>query len=172
MDNELFYMSIISKCEDMVLGCKGRKPGIKDVIEIISSYEAELEEFALRHERFGVLGLSIQPPEDVYQIASHYLDDMPKLQKQVAKALHNNLYKTDYFLSETDTLIAKDKISINLCTHSAYGIDTIRNPLWSVCWNIKRHNQIVKEFKRLGFKTGDVIGIDIDSEEKPTVYRL
>lgn len=172
MDNEVFYMSIISKCEDMVLGCKGRKPGIKDIIEIISSYEAELEEFALRHERFGVLGLSIQPPEGVYQIASHYLDDMPELQKQVSKALHNNLYKIDYFLSETDTLIAKDKIRINLCTHAAYGIDTIRNPLWSVYWNIKRHNQIVKEFIRLGFKTGDFIGIDIDSEEKPTVYRL
>jgi len=31
---------------------------------------------------------------------------------------------------------------------------------------------MVKEFKRLGFKTGDSIGIEIDADEKPIVYRL
>jgi len=30
----------------------------------------------------------------------------------------------------------------------------------------------VKELRRLGFKTGDTVGIDIDSQEKPTIFRL
>jgi len=30
---------------------------------------------------------------------------------------------------------------------------------------------VVKEFLRLGFKTGDTIAIDIDAEGKPIVYR-
>ena len=172
MDSKAFYMGIIDKCEDMVHGREGPKPGIKDIIEMITSYEAELKAFALRHERFAVLGLSIRVPEELYQIANHYLEEMPELQKRLSKVLHNNVYKKDYFLSEADTVIAKDKIRVNLRSHDAYGIATVRNPLWSVYWYIERHEQIVKEFKRLGFKTGDTIGIDIDSEEKPTVYRL
>jgi hypothetical protein len=172
MDSATFYMSIIDKCEDMVLGCEGPSPGIKDIIEMITVHEAELESFALRHERFGILGLSIRVPEDLYQVANHYLDDTPELQKELSKVLHNNLYKRDYFLSESDTIIAKDKIRVNLRSHDAYGIATVRNPLWSVYWYIERHEQVVKKFKALGFMTGDTIGIDIDPEEKPTVFRL
>ncbi|MFP4087993.1 MAG: hypothetical protein ACLFUL_14515 [Desulfobacteraceae bacterium] len=41
------------------------------------------------------------------------------------------MYKIDYFLSEADTLIVKDKIGVNLCTHDAYGIDTVRYPYWT-----------------------------------------
>jgi hypothetical protein len=126
----------------------------------------------LKHHRFGVLGLSIQEPEELYQIANHYLDDFPDLQTQLYKALHDNLYKIDYFLSEADTLLAKDKFRINLCGHDAYGIDTVRNPMWSVYWHMDKHDKMVKEFKRLGFKTRDTIGIEIDSDEKPIVYRL
>jgi hypothetical protein len=100
------------------------------------------------------------------------LDDFPDLQKQLSNALHNNRYKIDYFLSEADTFITKDRIRINLCGHDAYGINTVRTPLWSAYWNLDRHEKIVKDFKRLGFKTGDMIGIDIDPEEKPTIYRL
>lgn len=172
MDSRAFYMRVIDKCEDMVHGCEGPKPGIKDVIEMITSYEAELEAFALRQEKFAVLGLSIQVPEELYQIANHYLEETPELQKQLSRVLHNNLYIRDFFLSEADTIIAKDKIRVNLRSHDAYGIATVRNPLWSVYWYIERHDRIVREFKRLGFKTGDTIGIDIDSEEKPTLYRL
>jgi hypothetical protein len=172
MDSRAYYMAIIDKCEDMVHGCEGPQPSIEDIIAMITAYEAELEAFALKHERFAILGLSIRVPEELYQIANHYLDEMPDLKKQFSKVLHNNLYKRDYFLAEADTIIAKDKIRVNLGSHDAYGIATVRNPLWSVYWYIERHDQIVKEFKRLGFKTGDTIGIDIDAEEKPTVYRL
>ena len=172
MDNRALYFSIIDKCEDIVHGGEGHRQGIEDIIDMIASYEAELEDFALKHQRFCVLGLSIRVPADLSQIVNHYLDEMPELQKRLSQALHDNLYKRDYFLSEADTLIAKDRIRINLCSHDAYGIDTVRNPLWSVYWHMERHDKIVKEFKRLGFKTGDTIGLDIDSEGKPTGYRL
>jgi hypothetical protein len=119
-----------------------------------------------------VLGLSIQEPEELYQIANHYLDDYPEMQAELSRALHDNLYKIDYFLSETDTLIAKDKFRLNLCGHDAYGIDTVRNPMWSVFWQMDKHEKMVKQFKNLGFKTGDIVGIEIDSEEKPIVFRL
>ena len=61
---------------------------------------------------------------------------------------------------------------VNLCSHDAYGIDTVRNPIWNVYWSVDRHEDVTKEFTRLGFVTGDTIGIDIDADEKPTVFRL
>jgi len=172
MDNKAFYLRIIGMCENIVLGTEGPKPTIEDVLDIIRVYQSELEEFAMRNQRFAVLGLSIQEPEELYQIANHYLDDFPDLQSELSKALHDNLYKIDYFLSEADTLFAKDKFRVNLCGHDAYGIDTVRNPMWSVYWHMDKHDEIVKEFNRLGFKTGDTVGIEIDSDEKPVVYRL
>lgn len=172
MDSKSVYLDIISKCEDLLLGSEGPGTKIDDILAIITDYDDKMETFALRYERFGILGISIQVPEDLFQIANHYLDDTPDLQKQLSRALHNNLYKRDYFLSEADTLIAKDRIRFNLGTHSAYGVDTVRNPLWSVYWHADRHDFIIKEIIRIGFTTGDTIGIDIDAEEKPTVYRL
>ena len=172
MDNKTFYIDVVGKCEDLVLGCGGPAPAVDDIIAIVRDYEQELEEFTLKHQRFGVLGLSIDVPEDLFQVANHYLDDTPELQKRLSMALHNHAYKIDYFLSEADTFIAKEKIKVNLCSHDAYGIDTVRNPLWTVYWTEERHRDVVKEFKRLGFRTGDSIGIDIDTEGKPTVYRL
>jgi hypothetical protein len=35
-----------------------------------------------------------------------------------------------------------------------------------------KHDKMVKEFKRLGFKNGDTVGIEINSDGKPIVYRL
>lgn len=172
MDNDAFYLKIISKCEDMIHDCKGNQTDFDEIINIIASYETKLENFALKYERFAVIGLSIHAPAELYQMANHCLDEIPEYQKKLSEALQNNLFKIDYFLSETDTLIAKNKVSINICTHDAYGIDTLRYPLWPVYWAIERHDRVVNEFKRLGFKTGDAIGIDIDSEEKPTVFRL
>ena len=172
MDNKEFYLELIGKCEDLVFGDKETRPTLEDIIEIVVRYQAELEDFALRHQRFSILGLSIQEPEELYQIANHYLDDLPDLQPKLSKALHDNLYKIDYFLSEADTLLAKDRFRVNLCGHDAYGIDTVRNPMWSVYWHADTHDNRVKEFKRLGFKTGDTVGIEIDSNEKPIVYRL
>lgn len=172
IDNRSFYINLISQCEDMVLGCKGPQPYIEDLIATVDAYESQMESFALRHQRYAVLGLSIQEAEDLYQIASHYLDETPELQSKLSKALHDNIYKTDIFLAEADTLIAKDKLRINLGSHDAYGIDTVRNPLWSVYWHLDKHDDMVKEFRRLGFKSGDTVGIEIDSDEKPTIYRL
>ena len=172
MDNKAFYLRIIGMCENIVLGTEGPKPTIEDVLDIIRVYQSELEEFAMGNQRFAVLGLSIQEPEELFQIANHYLEDFPDLQQQLSKALHDNLYKIDYFLSEADTLIAKDKFRVNLCGHDAYGIDTVRNPMWSVYWHMDKHDKMVREFNRLGFKTGDTVGIEIDSDEKPNVYRL
>ena len=172
MDNKSFYLNIISKCEEFVLGDDDAKPSIEEIIDIITAYQAELEEFALKHDRFCVLGLSIQEPEELYQIANHYLDDYPAMRAKLSRALHDNLYKIDYFLSETDTLIAKDKFRLNLCGHDAYGIDTVRNPMWSVYWHMDKHEKMVKQFKKSGFKTGDIVGIEIDSDEKPIVFRL
>ncbi|GEM_PF-195632 len=172
MDNRELYLRVISMCEDMVHGWGDPKPDIEDILGVISSYEAGLEYFALRCQRYGVLGLCIQVPKDLVQIANHYLDDTPELQARLSNALNENQYQIDYFLSEADTLIAQEKIRINLCTHDAYGIDTVRTPLWSVYWRADRHDAVVREFRRLGFKTGDWVGIDIGAEERPIIYRL
>ncbi len=172
MDNTAFYISVIGKCEDMILGSEGPAIGIEDILDVISTYEATLEDFALKHQRFGVIKLTTDVVRELYPIANHYLDDVPDLQKQLSNALHNNRYKIDYFLSEADTFITKDRIRIDLCGHDAYGINTVRTPVWCAYWNLDRHEKIVNEFKRLGFKTGDTIGIDIDPEEKPRIYRL
>ena len=172
MDNKSFYLGIIAMCENIVLGSEGPKPTVEDVLDIIRAYQSELQDFAMKNQRFAVLGLSIQEPEELYQIANHYLEDFPDLQQKLSKALHDNLYKIDYFLSEADTLIAKDKFRVNLCGHDAYGIDTVRNPIWSAYWHMDKHDQMVREFTRRGFKAGDTIGIEIDSDEKPNVYRL
>jgi hypothetical protein len=172
MDNTAFYLSVIGKCEDMIFGSEGPAVSFEDILEIINTYEATLEDFAMKHHRFGVIKLTTDAVRELYQIANHYLDDVPDLQKQLSKALYNNRYKIDYFLSEADTFITKDRIRVNLCGHDAYGINTVRTPVWCAYWNLDRHEKIVNEFKKLGFKTGDTIGIEIDSEEKPTVYRL
>ena len=172
MDNTAFYMNIIDQCENIIMQSKNARPHIKGALEIIASQESQFENFALRHERFAILGLSIKPTGELYQIANHYLDEMPDLQAPLKKALYNNLYERDYFLAEADTLIARDDIRVNLCSHDAYGIATVRNPAWSVSWYRDRDEAVVQRFRDLGFKTGDFIGIDIDMKEKPTVYRL
>jgi hypothetical protein len=59
-----------------------------------------------------------------------------------------------------------------LGSHDAYGIDTVRNPLWSVYWPADQHEAMVAQFRRVGFKTGDTVGIDINADGKPVVFRL
>jgi hypothetical protein len=172
IDNKSFYISLISQCEDMLLGCPGPKPGIEDLIGTIAAYEKDMENFALKHQRYAVLGLSIQDSEELFQIASHYLDETPELHARLSQALHNNLYQIDIFIAEADTMVAKDKLRINLGSHDAYGIDTVRNPLWSAYWLVEKHETMIKAFKRLGFKTGDTVGIEIDADNIPTIYRL
>jgi hypothetical protein len=171
MDNKAFYIDVISLCEDLVQSEAAPESRVKNIVDRVAEYEADLESFALRHQRFAVLGFSIQDSGDLYQIANHYLDDFPDQQKALSKALHNNLYKIDIFLAEADTLIARDKFRVNLCSHDAYGIDTVRNPLWCTFWHADRHDAVVRDFKRLGFKTGDTVGIDIGADDRPVVYR-
>lgn len=171
MDNKSFYIDVISQCEVITQEGCDTEAELDQVLLKIDAYEQELEAFALRHQRFAVLGFFIQATGEIFQIANHYLDDMPELQKRLSKALHNNLYKIDIFLAEADTLIAKDKFRINLCSHDAYGIDSVRNPVWSAYWNVDRHEEMVKEFKSLGFKTGDTIGVDINPDGRPTISR-
>ena len=172
IDNKSFYIHLIGQCEDMLLGCPGPKPCIEDLIGTIAAYEKDMESFALKHQRYAVLGLSIQDSEDLFQIASHYLDEAPELHARLSQALHNNLYQIDIFIAEADTMIAKDKLRINLGSHDAYGIDTVRNPLWSAFWQVEKHEAMVKAFKRLGFKTGDTVGIEVDADNRPTICRL
>ena len=128
MDNQSFYLELISRCEDMVHGQGADEAGVADVLDMVGSQERDMERFALRHERYGVLGLSIEVPAELYQVANHYLGDTPKLQAELSSALSRNLYKVDQFLAEADTLIAQDKFRRNLCSHDAYGIDTVRYP--------------------------------------------
>ena len=173
MNNIALYNQILHSCSEPADASSGDpKLRFNHAEEMIRIHEKELRAFALKHERFAVLGLSIQIPEKLYQEVHHVFTHSPHLRKALSKTLHQHQYRIDYFLSEADTLIAKDKIRINLGTHDAYGIDTVRNPAWSVYWQVERHNRIVMEIRRIGFKTGDVIGIDIDTEEKPIVFRL
>ncbi len=172
MDNKTFLLKVISKCEDLVLGCEDPAAGIEDILMLISDYENEMEQFALRNHRYAVIGLCIIVTEEIRQIAFHYLDDTPDLQKKLSKALFENSYKVDNFLSEADTIIAREKIRLSFCSHDAYGIDTVRNPLWSVYWLNKKHAKVVNELRRLGYETGDTVGIEIDTEGKPVIFRL
>ena len=172
MDNRQFYLDIIGRCEDCVLGAETPPTDLYSIEELITGYEQKLESFALRYERFAVLGLTVQVPEDLFQVANHYLDETPDLQRELSQILRNNMYKIDQFLAESDTLIAKNRYRMNLATHDAYGVDTIRNPLWHAFWQMEKHDRMVKEFLRVGFKTGDVVGIDIGPDDRPTIYRL
>ncbi len=81
--------------------------------------------------------------------------------------LHNNRYHIDGFLAAADPLIATHTCRINLRSHDADGIDTVRNPLWSVYRHVDRTGAVVHDIKRVAFKTGDTIGIDVG--DRPTV---
>lgn len=172
MDNSAFYLNIISRCEDLVHDFGEEAESVADVLQVITDYEKEMETFALTHPCFAVLGLSVKIPPELFQIANHYLDEFPDWQKELSQALYRNQYQIEYFLAEADTVLAKDSIQLNICTHDAYGIDTVRNPLWFVYWKYERQEALVKEFKRQGYKTGDTVAITVDLEENPTIYRL
>jgi len=172
MDNKSFYIEIIGMCEDLVIGRSGPPPTIEDILEAVARRQQEMENFSLTHPRFAVLGLSIEVPEDLYQVANHYLDDDPGMQKRLSEALRRHGAMIDYFLSEADTLIARVKLRVNLCSHDAYGIDTVRTPIWSVFWRQERHDEVTRELKRLGFKTGDSVGIDVSVDDIPTMFRV
>lgn len=172
MDNRDFFLRVVDACEDFVEGVdRGLSDSVDSVLEVIYSYEMELEAFALSHERYAVLGTTVHLPE-LFQITNHCLDEMPEGQRSVADALRRSQYSVEYFLAEADTLIAKDKIRFNLCTHNAYGISTVRNPLWTVFWSENRNDAAVRSIQKLGIRNGDFIGIDINTDGIPTLYRV
>lgn len=171
MDNRSLYMEIIAICEEMLSGKVAADAGMECIMGNIRGLEEQMDIFALTHQRFAVLDLAEHVPEELYHVANHYLEGMPEVQRLLSAALYQNLYNCDMFLAESDTLLSKDRIRINLCSHDAYGINTVRNPLWNVYWHSGRHEQTVKAFRRLRFKTGDTIAIEIDAEEKPMVSR-
>ena len=172
MDTRAFYMDVIDHCEELVLKRTEPPTQIGPLMEKIQAYEQSMEHFAMRNRRFAILAISIEPSAEIYQIANHYLDDTPELQQQLTKALYNHQYFQDAFIAEADTLISKDAFHINLCGHDAYGIDTVRNPIWSVFWSVANHDLMLNHIRRIGFKTGDVVGIDIGVDDKPTLFRL
>lgn len=171
MDNQAFYLEVIGQCEKMVHGWGDSPAVFEEVLGVISQYQQAMETFALQHRRFAVLGLQISVSGDLRQVANHYLDDTPALQKQLSKALYDHHYFIDRFMAEADTLIARDKIRLSLDSHDAYGVNTIRNPLWSVYWYHKRHAKITARIRHAGFKTGDTIGIEINPDGKPQIFR-
>jgi hypothetical protein len=172
MDTHAFYMNVIHHCEELVL--EGAQPPtqIGPLLDIVQAYERHMEHFALSNRRFAILAFSIEPSVETYQIANHYLDDTPELQQQLTQTLHNHQYVQDAFIAEADTLITRDEFHINLCSHDAYGIDTVRYPIWSVFWSDANQENVMKNLRRVGFKTGDIVGIDIGMDEKPTMRRL
>ncbi len=171
MDNQTYYLELIGLCENLVQANQGRIK-VGELLRKIEDYEREMEEFALRHERFGVLGLCVIVPDELFQVANHYLDDFPEVQQKFSKALFRNQYKVDQFLSEADTLIAREAFRRNLCSHDAYGINTVRNPIWSAYWHAERHEEVVKRFRELGYRTGDYVGIEVDAEDRPAIFRF
>ncbi|WP_286821280.1 hypothetical protein [Desulfobacter sp. UBA2225] len=171
MDNQSFYLEVITQCEKMVHGWGDQPTVFEDILGVISDYQQTLESFALQHWRFAVLGLSIIVPGDLRQVVNHYLEDTPELQKQLSKALYDHHYFIDRFMAEADTVIARDKVRLNLDSHDAYGVDTVRNPLWSVYWYQKRHAEVCARIRSIGFKTGDTIGIEINPDGKPQIFK-
>ncbi|MFP4032545.1 MAG: hypothetical protein ACLFRG_10815 [Desulfococcaceae bacterium] len=172
MNNRKLYLDVISLCEDVVQGWSDPSPTLEDILGLVNDFKERMETFAMRNERFGVLGLSVETPVELYQIAGNYLQDTPEWQKELSAALQSLHFHIDCFLAETDTLIAKEHIEIAMCTHDAYGIDTLRNPLWSVYWKAERHDRVLRRLREIGFRTGDTVGVEIDAQEKPVLHRL
>lgn len=172
MDNHTFFLDVIDACEEHVDAVDRSAGGsVNPVLEVITRYEREMEQFALSQERYAVLGTRIHVPE-LYPLTHHCLETLPDSQKVVADALRQSQYALEYFLAEADTLIAKDRIRFNLCTHNAYGISTVQNPLWTVFWNEQRDDAVLKAIRSLGFRTGDAVHITIDTEGIPRLRRV
>ncbi len=67
MNNRLLYIEIISACEVLVHDRPGPVTAIAEVLALLRDFERQMEAFALTHARFGVLGLSIRVPAQLYR---------------------------------------------------------------------------------------------------------
>ena len=63
IDARQFYIKIISQCEDKINEDKVPEPTIDDIMATIRAFEKDMESFALKHQRYAVLGLSIHNPD-------------------------------------------------------------------------------------------------------------
>ncbi len=172
LDNRAFYMTVIDRCEEMLGTGNEADVSIQQILDIVSGYEATMEDFCLRHQRFGIIDLTDAEASYLYQIANHYLEEYPEDQKRLSKALYNHQYRRDAFFSEADTLVTQDTQHISLSSHDAYGIDTVRVPFWTVYWDKQRHQEVSAAILRLGFKTGDTVAIEVDVGDRPSLYRV
>ncbi len=172
MDNPSIYERIMAMSSELLREQERVEEKFGKILKVIEEYEQELEQFSLKYQYYAVLGLKIRIPDELFHKASHCLDELPDYQARLTQVLLENQYQIDYFLSEADTILAKDRLHLNLCTHAAYGVDSVRNPLWFIHWTPEHHDAVVNQFRKLGFKTKDMIGIEISPEERPMVYRL
>ena len=172
MDNPSIYERIMAMSSELLKEQERVEEKFGEILKVIEEYEQELEQFSLKYQHYAVLGLKIRIPDELFHKVSHCLDELPEYQAWLTQVLLENQYQIDYFLSEADTILAKDRLRLNLCTHAAYGVDSVRNPLWFIHWTPEHHDAVVNQFRKLGFKTEDMIGIEISPEERPIVYRL
>ena len=172
MDNPSIYERIMAMSSELLREQERVEEKFGKILKVIEEYEQELEQFSLKYQYYAVLGLKIRIPDELFHKASHCLNELPDYQARLTQVLLENQYQIDYFLSEADTILAKDRLHLNLCTHAAYGVDSVRNPLWFIHWTPEHHDAVVNQFRKLGFKTKDMIGIEISPEERPIVYRL
>ena len=172
MDNPSIYERIMAMSSELLREQERVEEKFGKILKVIEEYEQELEQFSLKYQHYAVLGLKIRIPDELFHKASHCLNELPDYQARLTQVLLENQYQIDYFLSEADTILAKDRLHLNLCTHAAYGVDSVRNPLWFIHWTPEHHDAVVNQFRKLGFKTKDMIGIEISPEERPMVYRL
>ena len=172
MDNPSIYERILAMSSELLREQERVEEKFGKILKVIEEYEQELEQFSLKYQYYAVLGLKIRIPDELFHKASHCLNELPDYQARLTQVLLENQYQIDYFLSEADTILAKDRLHLNLCTHAAYGVDSVRNPLWFIHWTPEHHDAVVNQFRKLGFKTKDMIGIEISPEERPMVYRL
>ena len=172
MDNPSIYERIMAMSSELLREQERVEEKFGKILKVIEEYEQELEQFSLKYQYYAVLGLKIRIPDELFHKASHCLNELPDYQARLTQVLLENQYQIDYFHSEADTILAKDRLHLNLCTHAAYGVDSVRNPLWFIHWTPEHHDAVVNQFRKLGFKTKDMIGIEISPEERPMVYRL
>lgn len=168
MDNETFYA-------DLIAGCLKQTPTAcseNHFVSRIGDYAADLEDFALRYERFAVFGICMKAADATLRNVYHFLCPPSETGNLAKTKLDRLSVLIDAFLAEADTLILPEQMHLHLCCHAAYGIDAVRNPKWIVFWHEARSAVVMNEIRRIGFKTGDSVAIHVDADDIPTIYRL
>jgi hypothetical protein len=172
MNNRGFSLEIIDACSrSRCSGGSGDDGLTQRILEIIDRFDQQLEMFSLSHPRYAVLGTDIHLLE-LFHFIHHFFEKATHARQQIEGALRKTQYSVESFLAEADTLIAKHKTRFNLCTHNAYGISSVSNPLWTVFWNEDRSESILNDIELLGIQTGDIIEIEIEASGIPVLYRV